>query len=107
MRIHGEKFLQPVTSRIETDCFERRVLFPRWWKSLDSVTRQKALVQPNPQSVADCRRLVGTLEQWRGVLDNPQLSAPSAVACGALPRGGASGPASPEPPRTYRPGKIP
>src|SRR5687767_877117 len=107
VRIHGEKFLQPVTADIETDCFQRRVLFPRWWKALDGTTKQKAMVQPNTQSVADCRRLVGTLEQWRGVLDNPQLSAPAAVKCGAPPRGGGSAPSDAPARPAYPPGRIP
>jgi len=107
VRAHGEKFVQPVTARIETDCFERQVLFSRWWKALDATMKQKAMVQPNPQSVADCRRVVGTLAQWREVLNNAQLSVPAeAVACGAPPRGGSSAPAPSAPP-AYRPGKIP
>jgi hypothetical protein len=104
-RVHGAKFLPAATPQIETDCFERRTLLPRWWQLLDPMTTpQKAMVQPSAQSVADCRRLVGTLAQWRellgGLAGNPKLSEPGpAVTCGAPPRGGASAPADPSPAR--------
>jgi hypothetical protein len=111
-RVRGEKFLLPATPAIETDCVQRRVLFPRWWKTLNGVTAQKALVEPSAQSVADCRRLVGTLAQWQELLyelpGNPKLSSPTTVACGAQ-RGGSSAPSPGAPPAApvYRPGRIP
>ena len=114
LRVRGEKFLLPATARIDTDCVERRVLFPRWWKELNAMPKQKnALVQPNAQSVADCRRLVDTLEQWYQLLADlpgePKLTLPSAAVGCAQQRGGTNAPGAPTPPAApvYRPGRIP
>jgi len=110
-RARGRKFLPLPTPNIETDCVERQVLFPQWWRALAVLTKQNAMVQPNAQSVLDCRRLVGTLAQWQELLvdmpGNPGLSDPAAgIACTA-PRGGASAPAAAPPnPRSDPPGQA-
>ena len=113
VRVRGEKFLLPATARIDTDCVERRVLFPRWWKDLNAMTKQNLLLQPSAQSVADCRRLVGTLEQWYQLLADlpgePKLTLPAAAVACAQQRGGTNAPGSAAPPAApaHRPGRIP